>query len=203
MEPTSNDKIWEIDHHIGCAMSGLTADARTLVSHARVEAQNHRFTYDEPLSIESCVSAVSNLALDFSDVTETKGRKKIMSRPFGVALLFAGMDRDGPALWFVDPSGTYARYHAASIGSGHEGAESLLNEQFHENMSLKEAETLALVILRQVMEEKISNKNVELAVITAQEKKFRIVTSEDLETLITELPAPSHPTTEQLSNRAQ
>ena len=29
----------EIDSHIGCAMSGLTADARTLVEHARVETQ--------------------------------------------------------------------------------------------------------------------------------------------------------------------
>jgi len=29
----------EIDEHIGCAMSGLTADARTLVEYARVETQ--------------------------------------------------------------------------------------------------------------------------------------------------------------------
>jgi len=29
----------EIDRHIGCAMSGLTADARTMVDHARVTAQ--------------------------------------------------------------------------------------------------------------------------------------------------------------------
>lgn len=29
----------EIDNHIGCAMSGLIADARTLVEHARVETQ--------------------------------------------------------------------------------------------------------------------------------------------------------------------
>lgn len=29
----------EIDSHIGCAMSGLTADARTMIDHARVECQ--------------------------------------------------------------------------------------------------------------------------------------------------------------------
>ena len=28
-----------IDDHIGCAMSGLTADARTLIEHGRVETQ--------------------------------------------------------------------------------------------------------------------------------------------------------------------
>lgn len=31
LEPSSVEKLLEIDEHIGCAMSGLTADARTLV----------------------------------------------------------------------------------------------------------------------------------------------------------------------------
>lgn len=39
LEPDSIEKIFEIDNHIGCAMSGLTADSRTIVDHARVEAQ--------------------------------------------------------------------------------------------------------------------------------------------------------------------
>lgn len=38
-EPSSVEKIMEVDDHIGCAMSGLIADARTLVEHARVETQ--------------------------------------------------------------------------------------------------------------------------------------------------------------------
>lgn len=39
LESDSVEKIMEIDRHIGCAMSGLTADARTMVEHARVTAQ--------------------------------------------------------------------------------------------------------------------------------------------------------------------
>ena len=35
------------------AMSGLVVDARTMVDHARVEAQNHTFTYDEPVGVEA------------------------------------------------------------------------------------------------------------------------------------------------------
>ena len=38
-EPSSVEKVMEIDECIGCAMSGLIADARTLVEHARVETQ--------------------------------------------------------------------------------------------------------------------------------------------------------------------
>jgi 20S proteasome subunit alpha 5 len=41
------EKILEVDSHIGAAVSGLIGDARTLVDHARLEAQNHRFTFDE------------------------------------------------------------------------------------------------------------------------------------------------------------
>ena len=53
LDPASVEKIAEVDTHIGAAMSGLVADARTLVDHARVEAQNHTFTYDEPIGVEA------------------------------------------------------------------------------------------------------------------------------------------------------
>ena len=53
LDPSSVEKIAEIDTHVGAAMSGLVADARTLVDHARVEAQNHTFTYDEPIGVEA------------------------------------------------------------------------------------------------------------------------------------------------------
>jgi len=60
----------EVDNHIGCAMSGLTADARTMVDHARVTSQMHNFTYDEPIGVESCTQAVCDLALRFGESVE-------------------------------------------------------------------------------------------------------------------------------------
>jgi len=97
LESSSIEKIVEIDSHIGCAMSGLTADARTMIDHARVESQNHRFTYDEPLRVESCTQAVCDLALRFGEGDDDEN-ERVMSRPFGVALLVAGVDEDGPQL---------------------------------------------------------------------------------------------------------
>ena len=41
----------EIDHHVGTAMSGLVADALTLVDSARVNAANHQYNYGEPMSV--------------------------------------------------------------------------------------------------------------------------------------------------------
>ena len=96
LETSSVEKILEIDSHIGCAMSGLQADARSMIEHARVESQNHAFHYNEQLRVESCTQAICDLALRFGEGAD--GEESIMSRPFGVALLIAGIDEDGPQL---------------------------------------------------------------------------------------------------------
>lgn len=54
-----------------------------------------------------------------------------MSRPFGVALLVGGWDEDGPALYHAEPSGTFYRYDAKAIGSGSEGAQAELVNEYH------------------------------------------------------------------------
>ncbi|KAK8514203.1 hypothetical protein V6N13_063107 [Hibiscus sabdariffa] len=158
LEPNSVEKIMEIDEHIGCAMSGLIADARTLVEHARVETQNHRFSYGEPMTVESTTQALCDLALRFGE-----GDEESMSRPFGVSLLIAGHDENGPSLYYTDPSGTFWQCNAKAIGSGSEGADSSLQEQFNKDLTLQEAETIALSILKQVMEEKVTPNNVDIA----------------------------------------
>ena len=183
IEPSSIEKIFEVDTHIGCAMSGLIADSRTMIDKARVEAQNHWFTYNEKMSVESVTQAVSNLALQFGDDDADPGA---MSRPFGVALLFAGIDEKGPQLFHMDPSGTFIEYQAKAIGSGSEGAQQALQEVYHKSMTLKEACKHALTILKQVMEEKLSSTNVEMGTITPG-KNFRMFSKEELEDVIKEL----------------
>lgn len=76
LEPESVEKIMEIDSHLGCSMSGLTADARTLIDHARIETQNHRFTYDTPMTVEATTQSICDLALGFGE-----GGEKSMVRP--------------------------------------------------------------------------------------------------------------------------
>jgi len=186
LDPQSVEKIAEIDGHVGAAMSGLVADARTLVDHARVEAQNHRFTYDEPVGVEALTQAVCDLALSFGEGSDGDSKKR-MSRPFGVALLLAGYDEmDGSQLFFSDPSGTFVRYKAKAIGAGSEGAQSNLEESYSATMTLKEAEELALSTLKQVMEEKISNDNIELARVTP-EKGFHIAKEEEVTEILERL----------------
>ncbi len=55
----------------------------------------------------------------------------VQSRPFGVALLVAGVDEKGPVLYHTDPSGTFTRYEAKAIGAGSEGAQTYLQEHYN------------------------------------------------------------------------
>ncbi|KAI9703098.1 MAG: proteasome component pup2 [Bogoriella megaspora] len=180
LETSSVEKIVEIDRHIGCAMSGLQADARSMIEHARVECQNHAFNYNERLGTESCTQAICDLALRFGEGAE--GEESIMSRPFGVALLIAGFDEEGPK-----PSGTFYRYDAKAIGSGSEGAQAELQNEYHKSLTLPEAEVLVLKTLKQVMEEKLDSKNVQLASVT-KEKGFRIYGDDEMAEVVGRLP---------------
>lgn len=185
LEPSSVEKIMEIDAHIGCAVSGLIGDARTLVDHARVEAQHHAFTFDEPIGVEALTQSVCDLALGFGE-GKKKGEKK-MSRPFGVALLMAGYDKkkDTPQLFFSDPSGTFFQYKAKAIGAGSEGAQSTLQDKWRDDLTITDAEDLAFEILKQVMEDKVSNVNVEVAAVTKD--GFHLYTAAELDTIIARL----------------
>ncbi|KAI0971371.1 nucleophile aminohydrolase [Xylaria arbuscula] len=216
LETSSVEKIVEIDRHIGCAMSGLQADARSMVEHARVECQSHAFNYNENLRVESCTQAICDLALRFGESAD--GEESIMSRPFGVALLIAGYDEDGPQLYHAEPSGTFYRYDAKAIGSGSEGAQAELQNEYHkashllsnplplrscryaicymdvlaykykQSLTIVDAELLVLKTLKQVMEEKLDAKNVQLASVT-KEKGFRIYTDEEMAAVVERLPA--------------
>ncbi|ELU41154.1 20S proteasome subunit [Rhizoctonia solani AG-1 IA] len=205
LEASSIEKIMEIDTHLGCAMSGalpiprLTADARTMIDHARLTSQNHRFTYDEPIKVESVTQAVCDLALRFGEsmdnedammvslfndlVPEDGIKLEIESRPFGVALLIAGIDELGPQLYHTDPSGTFVRYEAKAIGSGSEAAQTELQDKYHKQMTLLEARHLTLKILKQVMEEKLDHHNVQIAQVT-RENGFEIIPDSQLQEII-------------------
>ncbi|CEP62614.1 proteasome core particle subunit alpha 5 LALA0_S05e09560g [Lachancea lanzarotensis] len=185
LEGDSIEKIVEIERHVGCAMSGLTADARSMIEHAQVSAVTHDLYYDENISIESLTQSICDLALRFGE--GASGEERLMSRPFGVALLIAGYDTEqGYQLFHAEPSGTFYRYNAKAIGSGSEGAQSELQNEWHSSLTLKEAELLVLKILKQVMEEKLDEDNAQLSCVT-KDQGFQVYSNDKTAAIIKEL----------------
>lgn len=78
----------------GCAVSGLVADSRTLVDHARVECASHWFVYNADMKVESVAQAVSNLAIRFGDADDD-GPAMVSG---GVGIESFERDRGGGAL---------------------------------------------------------------------------------------------------------
>lgn len=185
LESSSIEKIVEIDSHVGCAMSGLTADARTMIDHARVQAVNHKFFYDEAIKVESVTQSVCDLALRFGE-GDDESKESVMSRPFGVALLIAGIDENGPQLYHTEPTGTFYRYDAKAIGSGSEGAQAELQNEYHSSLTMQEAELLVLKVLKQVMEEKLDSRNAQLSSVTL-DKGFKIYNDEEMAAVVERL----------------
>jgi 20S proteasome subunit alpha 5 len=66
-----------------------------MVEQAQQEARNYWFTYNRRIKVEDVTQALANVALAFGD----DDAKAAMSRPFGVAIMFAGCDIDGVHLY--------------------------------------------------------------------------------------------------------
>ncbi|MDI6655508.1 MAG: archaeal proteasome endopeptidase complex subunit alpha, partial [Candidatus Hydrothermarchaeota archaeon] len=165
------EKIFQIDENIGAATSGLVADARVLVDRARVEAQSNRITYNEPIDIEILAKRIC----DFKQLYTQHGGV----RPFGIALLIAGVN-DAPRLFETDPSGALIEYKATAIGAGRNTATEIFEEKYHEDMSKEEAIELALKVMHEVTEGKLSEETVELAVVELKTKEFRKLSAEEV-----------------------
>ena len=96
--------------------------------------------------MESVTQSLCDVALRFSEEGDDDD-EDALSRPFGVALLLAGMAADGPALFHMDPSGTYVRFEAKAIGSASEGAQSALQDEYNKVVNLLFTLTLRLPAL--------------------------------------------------------
>ena len=106
----TSEKIYCLDRHVYCVVSGLTADANYLIDYARLTAQRHKYAYQENMPLEQLITRICDLKQSY---TQHGGL-----RPFGAAFLFAGYDKNYKfQLYSSDPSGNYAGWKATAIGN--------------------------------------------------------------------------------------
>jgi proteasome alpha subunit len=182
MEPSSVEKIFQIDEHVGCATSGLVADARALVDYARIVSQINKVTYDEKISVDLLVKKICDYKQNYTQYGGV--------RPFGTALLVAGVDSLGNHLFETDPSGALVSYKAGSIGSGRNAVMELFEEKFEEDMSMDAAIILGLEGLSKSSEEKLNEQAVEIGIVKKGEK-FKRLTDDEVAVYIEKVPMAS------------
>ncbi|KAF8897447.1 20S proteasome subunit [Infundibulicybe gibba] len=154
------DKVAVICPNIGIVYSGMGPDFRVLIAKARKSAQAYWKIYGEypPTRV-----LTQEIALSCS-----KPRNPVRGvRPYGVSLLVAGWDiHRGPTLYQVDPSGSFWAWKASAIGKNMVNAKTFLEKRYNDDISLEDAIHTALLTLKEGFEGQMTEKTIEIGVIT-------------------------------------
>ena len=177
--PSSVEKVFQVDDHIAVTATGYLMDGRVLAEKAQIIAQQHKVTYDTNIDTLSLVKEISNMKQAF---TQYGG-----ARPFGVSLLFIGVDDDGPRLFGTEPTGIYFEYVATAVGEGESEAEEMLKKEYKEGMSMDDSIKLGIKILKKVLGRDFDVERVEVAFVKKDDRQYGKLKKEDIENVVNKL----------------
>jgi proteasome alpha subunit len=169
-------KIFQVDYHIGVAAAGYIPDARVQVDNARFFSQSSKLTYDEPVEVETVAKHLADQCHQFTQYSGV--------RPYGVALIIAGVDQKGGAIYVTDPSGTYVSYAAVAIGAGSEEVTDFLEKNYKPEMSLEEGAALATGAINLKSEKKDGAKHVKMSWVKKDKKILEKVSESEIEKFV-------------------
>jgi len=168
----SASKIFEIDEHIMATTAGILSDARILVDQAQILAQQNRVTYGSPIEPISVIRMIADKKQMF---TQYGG-----ARPFGVAIMLAGVNKGKTHLYTSDVTGNYHAYKANAIGENDEKIKEVLRSDYREDMAIDEGIKFCLKIFKDLMGKNFDIGRFEVGIIKLGDKNLSRIQSEDL-----------------------
>ncbi|MEE8255414.1 MAG: proteasome subunit beta [Nitrosopumilaceae archaeon] len=165
-------KIQKIDEHAGITMAGGVADAQNITDILRYHANLHRIQKQEPIPIKSLTRLTSLI------FHQNRGY------PFIADILVGGYDKTGPDLYNIDMFGSVEKKTFVTTGSGSPVAYGLMEEEFHENLSVEDAKILALRAVKAAITRNIgTGDGINIAIL--DKDGFRLLTKEQKKAIIT------------------
>lgn len=171
-------KILPITPNIGVVYSGMGPDFRVLVRKARKTAQQYHQLYKEYIPVAQLVRETAVVMQEF---TQSGG-----VRPFGVSLLMAGFDDNGPQLYQIDPSGSYFAWKASAIGKNMTNAKAFLEKRYSDEVGIEDTVHTALLTLKEGFEGQLSGSNIEVGVL-GPDRTFRVLTEAEVNDYLQEV----------------
>ncbi|CAM9558520.1 unnamed protein product [Heterosigma akashiwo] len=169
-------KILKIDDHMGVAIAGLTADARTLAKYMRTECLNHKYVYGTPLQAGRLINDVAD--------KHQRCTQSYVRRPYGVGMLVAAVDQTGPHLYQTDPAGNFYEFVGNAIGSRSQAAKTYMEKHSESFAGLSEEELIkhALKALSGCVQgdKELSKENASVAVV-GQGTAFKIIEGDEVQ----------------------
>ncbi|KAL4436598.1 hypothetical protein ABPG75_003737 [Micractinium tetrahymenae] len=178
VDESAVQKISLLTPNVGMTYSGMGPDSRVLVRKARKSGQVYYRQLHEQIPVAQLCRETAAVMQEF---TQSGG-----VRPFGVSLLMAGYDDNGPQLYQIDPSGSYFAWKASAIGKNMVNAKTFLEKRYSEDMELEDAIHTALLTLKEGFEGELSGDNIEVAVV-GEDRKFRVLTPAEVTDYLAEV----------------
>lgn len=166
-EPRTIRKVVKLDEHCHLAFAGLSADARVLIQKAQLECQRFRLSYEDAMDVDYIVRYIAEVQ---QKATQSGG-----SRPYGVACVIGGFNKDGtPQLWQTEPSGAAMKWNACTVGKKSKTVQEWMEKEFTDSTSLDDDATVKFAVnaLMEVVES--GAQNIELVVLKPGNKVQRL-----------------------------
>ena len=164
-------KIQKIDEHAGMTMAGGVADAQNITDILRYHANMHRIQKHDPIPIKSLTRLTSLI------FHQNRGY------PFIADILVGGYDNAGSALYNIDMFGSAEEKNYVTTGSGSPVAYGLLEEEYHDGLTVEEAKVIALRAVKAAIMRNIgTGDGINIAVI--DKNGFRLLTKDQKKSII-------------------
>lgn len=158
----SIEKVMKIDDQLLGTFSGWVSDGRILLDFSREWSQRYKLIYGGTADMELLVREISDI-MEYS--TRFSGL-----RPFAVSLIFAGIDRNEPKVFSIDPSGIFFRYKAVVIGEFEDKLMNILEERYKDNITVDDAIRLGIELLREVLKDNFSYDRLSVGYVRLKEE---------------------------------
>ncbi|MCF2241301.1 proteasome subunit alpha, partial [Halobacterium salinarum] len=143
------------------------------------QSQVERVRYDEPIGVRTLTKSVTD---HIQQYTQVGG-----ARPFGVALLIAGVEGGEPRLFETDPSGTSNEWKAVAIGSNRGDIQEFLEDEYDADLSVDDGIDLALRALNEGREDALSGDGVGVGIVDADTGTYRELAADESQSYIDDI----------------
>jgi 20S proteasome subunit alpha 1 len=178
LDPSTVTHMFRITEHLGACLVGLTTDIAFIAVFLRYSAAEFQRKCGFEIPVPILASRLSERHQLESQVSSV--------RPTAVSAILFGYDPavQDFALYRVEPNGHSSGYRAVATGVKEVEAMSALEKTIQDFDTEKSNATFVLQTVRAVVGTDIEAKDLEVAVITLDNQRYRVLASRDVEDIL-------------------